>query len=324
MSTKRFTMLFVLAIFFVAALPSQIYALQTSGDMDIDGYCRYLGYNGSRLDPTQQNVFGWGCLKSDGTQAGMDLYGLCKWQYNGSLPYPEYSNYDDPYSWFCSSEDLGSPASRPAPEVQQPSEPTTGIQGACPGFRNLATADVCLFRENDGSSWFHENPSFSSRKISEIPKNIRIRSYGNYVCAEGYTWEQGEVLDTGIGGWMATYNCDQPPAQPTPKPVVPPTPQPTLTPDFSDGQESDGSAKLNQCFSGQRFGTERDDKGLHHYVEFDVDSNLSAKDWKVTGPLWPDLFAFPINGKARAGFAWFDWPPVVIIQPSWFQLCAIQ
>lgn len=103
--------------------------LQKTGDMDLDGYCRYLGYAGVQLDPTQKNVNGWGCLAADGTQVGLDVFDLCRWQYGDWLPYPEYTSYNDPYSWFCSSEDMSSPATRPTGSL---SLSTTA--GLCPGY----------------------------------------------------------------------------------------------------------------------------------------------------------------------------------------------
>ena len=248
MSTKRFTQLFfIAALVLLSASPTLAAPIfQDSGDMDLDGYCRSLGYNGARIDPTQYNVNSWGCLKSDGTQAGMDLYDLCRWQYGGRLPYPEYSEYNDPYSWFCSSEDLGSPAPRPqsgpptSQPQQQPQIPKVG--GGCPGFsHNLNDVVILQDEDDDGRIWLHEEPSFSSRRIQEIPENTRLVSHEVRTCTEGYTWEQVTIEATGVQGWIAQYNEGQQPA-PTKAPPTP-RPQATLKPDFSGGQESYGSSQ---------------------------------------------------------------------------------
>lgn len=333
MSTKRFPYVvrsfFVFALVLLSASPP-VFAMplgQSSGDMDIDGYCRYLGYNGSRLDPTQQNVFGWGCLKSDGTQAGMDLYDLCRWQYGGELPYPEYSEYANPYSWFCSADDLESPVSRSQPDPVQPQAQSqdVSVSGDCPGF-NRSELIYGLF-ESDGKMWLHESPSLSSKKIYEVIDSVsEFIPLNVSTCVDGYTWDQLNVRDTSIVGWLATYNKHEQITS-TKTPAIP-KPQSTLIPDFSQDKQSDGSSTQSNsvsstCYFGQRFGTEKDKKGIHHYVEFDVDSDITTLNWSVSGPFWPKLFAAPVNGKLKAGFRWLDFLPV-LLKPSWFKACAVQ
>ncbi|MHB8626114.1 MAG: SH3 domain-containing protein [Aggregatilineales bacterium] len=90
-----------------------------SGGMDIDGYCRSKGYVGAML--TQQTVYGWNCKDGNGNPHGMDLYDLCAWQYHGALPTPQFSNFNDPNSWLCTSTNAQQPtAVPPTPVPQQP------------------------------------------------------------------------------------------------------------------------------------------------------------------------------------------------------------
>ncbi len=252
MSTKRFTRLVLLFLLVLVYASSPVYALpllQQAGDMDIDGYCRYLGYNGSRLDPKQQNVFGWGCKRSDGTQAGMDLYGLCKWQYQGALPYPEYSNYNDPKSWFCSSEDLGAPAPRPpsappatAVQNEQPptqqgkqldNEPTVDYPGTDGNCGNALYAEV----DENGHScrvidglYIWSKPDNNSPILGPVTDEYILA--GPSVCNQGYRWyptgshySSDELVS--VEGWKresGNTSCFSDPV------MQPATPQPTIVP----------------------------------------------------------------------------------------------
>lgn len=202
MISKRYFILFLVVIFGVFTNPvtqsvgaSQL--LQDNGTMDFDGYCRSLGYNGARIDPTQYNVNSWGCLRSDGTQAGMDLFDLCSWQYGGSLPNPEYSDYNDPYSWFCSSTDLGSPIQH-SQEHPESHDDYPGADGNCgnalyPGVDE--NGDPC--RVIDGLYLWSE-PDVNSPVIGLLPPESHML-LGTEVCNQGYRWYE---VQTSIGnGW---------------------------------------------------------------------------------------------------------------------------
>lgn len=180
---------------------------QNSGHMDFDGYCKHLGYSGVQLDPTQKNVNGWGCKKADGTQVGVDLYDLCRWQYDGALPYPEYSDYSDPNSWFCSEVDLSSPALNPIG--------SDNIGERCPDYYYDEQGESLALGESMviiGGGVLRENPSLSSNIIRELPQQDIIAtvvggpscSYSSDTGCDIVLWYQYDV--DGIVGWN-TY-CD--------------------------------------------------------------------------------------------------------------------
>jgi len=86
------------------------------------------------------------------------------------------------------------------------------------------------------------------------------------------------------------------------------------------------SANLRQpSFYGQRFGIRYDEKGPHHYVEFDLPDGVDPTDtskWELGGPFWlphDTLWPYEQNGRWQTGFSWPSDLPVPA-KPEWFRL----
>ena len=170
MFSKRFIISFLAVILVSSPVSLSVQALplaQDTGGMDLDGYCKHLGYSDARLDPTQKNVNGWGCLRPDGIQVGMDLYDLCNWQYGNSFPIPKYSDYNDPYSWYCSATESG------LPTPQQTRSDNSEVTGLC---LNVNYEELALEVGNgltifiSGGGVLRESPSFSAEVIKILPE----------------------------------------------------------------------------------------------------------------------------------------------------------
>ncbi len=71
----------------------------TSGGLDLNGYCRAEGYQNAKL--IEKTAYGWRCLATNGSLIDMNLFDACRLQYNGLLPVPKFSDFNNPYSWQC-------------------------------------------------------------------------------------------------------------------------------------------------------------------------------------------------------------------------------
>ncbi len=100
-----------------AALAAPSQQAQNAGNMNMGRYCQAKGFDEAGL--TEQTAYGWHCRSSDGRKAGMDLEELCQ-QQHGSGYKPEYSNFNDPYSWQCISTGTAPAPSQPAQPAPQP------------------------------------------------------------------------------------------------------------------------------------------------------------------------------------------------------------
>ena len=75
----------------------------STGGINIDAWCQHLTFGTARaqlLPPF--NVYSWACRYVGGQAFGINLNDACKWQYNRSWATAHYSNYWNPYSWYCS------------------------------------------------------------------------------------------------------------------------------------------------------------------------------------------------------------------------------
>lgn len=256
MLSKRILILFLTMILVTVAtsigLPARaLHFLQNNGNMDFDGYCRSLGYSGARIDPTQYNVNSWGCVKPDDTQVGMDLYDLCKWQYGGSLPNPKYSEYNDPYSWFCSASDESS-SNHPPQSQSESHDDYPGADGNCgnalyPGVDE--NGNPC--RVIDGKYLLSE-PDINSPVIGLLPPESHLL-LGLEVCNQGYRWYK---VQTSIGnGWESesgNTSCilpeqnTSPPQPPQVQPTLPSNEQ-SVQPGAPEPSTENWSTSISQC-----------------------------------------------------------------------------
>lgn len=71
------------------------------GPVDLKSYCQSIGYSGVEL--VQDNAYGWKCVASNGSTAGIDVVEACRVEYNDPEAWANYSDYDNPDSWYCLS-----------------------------------------------------------------------------------------------------------------------------------------------------------------------------------------------------------------------------
>lgn len=69
------------------------------GGLDLDTWCKHLGYGGVSLDGS--TAYDWKCYISGGPHVGMDLNAACQWTYNNPTAFSRVLNFYDPYSWRC-------------------------------------------------------------------------------------------------------------------------------------------------------------------------------------------------------------------------------
>jgi hypothetical protein len=79
-------------------------AAAATGGVDMQAACnnQYPG-QGRRAAVRVNNVYGWRCVTgvvpvADGN---IDVWRQCRTQYNNPSAYGAYSNYNNPYSWYC-------------------------------------------------------------------------------------------------------------------------------------------------------------------------------------------------------------------------------
>lgn len=73
------------------------------GGVDITGWCRSY-YNSSAFNAivVVNNVYGWRCQygSDTGTRLSVDMNAACAWKY-GNPGTARFTNYSNPYSWYC-------------------------------------------------------------------------------------------------------------------------------------------------------------------------------------------------------------------------------
>jgi hypothetical protein len=69
------------------------------GGVDLNGYCRYVGYDGAKL--LVNNPYGWVCYSNTGEElAAITVNDACQWQYSwDDVGVPPGNN--DPNAWRC-------------------------------------------------------------------------------------------------------------------------------------------------------------------------------------------------------------------------------
>lgn len=205
-----------------------------SGRVNVQGYCQSLGYDYSRNVPT--DGFSWRCVEegdddddTDDTEVGVDMYAVCRWQYNGLLPYPLLVNRSDANSWVCNrdAEVLSGqpPTAGPALLPTATRAPSSAAQPASPVQPAAATSvpgDWCgadyigsifppgppasnkaafLFRVPVGT------PATALRVISptagSLPELMRFTSYDSQ---QGEAWA---LIPATFGNWALTQQFAQ-------------------------------------------------------------------------------------------------------------------
>jgi hypothetical protein len=82
------------------------------GGLDLDGYCRSIGYAHSATPYPDQEVTGgaytWDCVSGSGAQTPINMQAACNWQYRGqvTVAYPQDPN--NSWSWVCLAPASGS------------------------------------------------------------------------------------------------------------------------------------------------------------------------------------------------------------------------
>ena len=116
MRTRLFGHLFgvvTLCTFLLAgliAVPQAVGATTNLGNMNLDGYCKHIGYPGG-AQLTGSGVWGWSCVYIPGlTQssfASPDAFtGVCIWQYDRPDAYAVTNDFGNPYSLTCKAPDF--------------------------------------------------------------------------------------------------------------------------------------------------------------------------------------------------------------------------
>jgi hypothetical protein len=163
MSNRKFVIV-VSVIIILIAQPTTAYA--DSGGLDLDGYCKSKGFAGVTL--IENTAYGWNCKATNGTTYGMDLFDACKWQYGGALPTPKYSDFNDPYSWQCFSENA-QPTSTQNSVPNNNSSTNNSDSSSAQSNNNESGNSIKLFT---GST----NPPSSGEYLHVNETGLRIRS----------------------------------------------------------------------------------------------------------------------------------------------------
>ncbi len=81
----------------------------TVGGLNLSGYCNATYAFGPFLPSwavlQQNNVYGWKCKQETSVPFFYNYYSIdtnavCRWQYGGSIS-SAFTNYNNPYSWYC-------------------------------------------------------------------------------------------------------------------------------------------------------------------------------------------------------------------------------
>jgi hypothetical protein len=67
------------------------------GPVNLDAYCRHVGYDGARL--LSNTAYGWVCATANRMAAANVTY-ACRWEY-GLWAVGHYTDYTNPRSWRC-------------------------------------------------------------------------------------------------------------------------------------------------------------------------------------------------------------------------------
>src|SRR5205807_996970 len=73
------------------------------GDIDLNGYCRHVGFDGATLEgPVHGSnaAYGWRC-SSGSTRTSIDVDAACRWEHGRDDVYSRPLDVDDAYSWRC-------------------------------------------------------------------------------------------------------------------------------------------------------------------------------------------------------------------------------
>jgi hypothetical protein len=68
------------------------------GDINFAGYCASV-YD-LRVELVSDDITGWKCVSAT-SLIGMDVDSVCSWQYGTQAAASNWTNYNDPFSWYC-------------------------------------------------------------------------------------------------------------------------------------------------------------------------------------------------------------------------------
>jgi len=81
----------------VAAAATLYPAESNLGGVDLDGYCRHKGYQGTKL--VNNTGYGWTCYKGS-SYVAISMTDVCHWTY-GKRAIDRMGDYNDVMSWRC-------------------------------------------------------------------------------------------------------------------------------------------------------------------------------------------------------------------------------
>jgi serine/threonine protein kinase len=80
--------------------PPRVSSLKILGPAsNLNGYCQSIGDSSASLDGS--TAYNWNCVTPGGQHVGINMDGVCQWQYSDSRAVARMLNYNDPNSWQC-------------------------------------------------------------------------------------------------------------------------------------------------------------------------------------------------------------------------------
>jgi len=117
------------------------------GGLDLDGYCRSIGYVKSQVDGPIEGpdaATKWVCVSSSGGQAPIDLEAACKYQYPGFDTYL-VENINNAYSGQCWAKGTPTGAGTTTTvNVTPPPPPAPALSGCWSRSSNVASVSICV------------------------------------------------------------------------------------------------------------------------------------------------------------------------------------
>jgi hypothetical protein len=79
-------------------------------EIDLNAYCKALGYPGLSPYLQEYDVYGWRCVDWSGNLVQFDMHNACRWSMNSDFGADRVSNFYDPLSVRCfKGSEAGSP-----------------------------------------------------------------------------------------------------------------------------------------------------------------------------------------------------------------------
>ena len=83
--------------------PAPTHSTSSARDLGAPNFSSWCASQGDSATLIRQNVTGWVCVTSIGTDTDIDVTEVCIHQYNDPYAVAEYSSYSNPDSWYCES-----------------------------------------------------------------------------------------------------------------------------------------------------------------------------------------------------------------------------